>query len=105
MSGGLRITARGSYGKLTPILSFVTNSGNEIPFEDVVGDEFRARKVAEFIGVPFEYNAPPSFGDAIKAVAEAISSAQQQPTPSNKEQFSAAQCALHSAHSCISLYP
>lgn len=72
----IEATSYGRYPRTIRTICFLTDSGSELPFEDVVSDERQARKVAEFLNVPYEYTERPRLGDVLKAVGETLSKKQ-----------------------------
>ena len=75
----------GKGGSWVPIITFCTNQSGDLPFEKVVYDPEKAKKVAEFIGVPYEYDEPPSLGDVVHTIIDTISSSQDQPLDEKPE--------------------
>ena len=63
----------GKSSRWVPIITFALKSGSELPFESVVPEAISAKKVADFLGVPFSEDKPPSMMDALSAVGGALS--------------------------------
>jgi hypothetical protein len=61
------------------VLAFKRADGQEALFAEVVNNENDAKKVAEFIGVPFSYKPPASLFEKIGEVQEMMSGVRQTP--------------------------